>query len=207
MHRLGSRNEECLEVLSIWLGRKLVKEGRDLKNRTPLELNQAMELEMIKIWGCKNIKGATSLAKLLGLARGRRTGLEKSHMQNEGMAMLELASIANCHAHYLISLFHIECYFNPSALLGRKNQSIMVYWCTNTFAQAFVVRKTSGSNRKRATEGATKANSWRHRGRNEDFLAARLRQIFSHPPAFITPQKPFQLYVRNKHWSIVPAHN
>ena len=53
-----------------------VKEGRDLKNRTPSELNQAMELERVKIWGCKNIKGATSLAKSLGLAHGRRTGLE-----------------------------------------------------------------------------------------------------------------------------------
>jgi hypothetical protein len=47
-------------------------------------------------------------------------------MQNEGMVMLELASIANRGAHYLISLFHTECYFKPSALLGRKDQLIMV---------------------------------------------------------------------------------
>jgi hypothetical protein len=94
--------------------------------------------------------------------------------------------------------------FQTQRVVGQKgsiNYGVMVYEyiCPHV--------ATSGSNRKRATEEATKANSWRHRGRNEDFLAARLRQIFSHPPAFITPQKPFQLYVRDKHWSIVPAHN
>jgi hypothetical protein len=49
-------------------------------------------------------------------------------MQNEEMAMLELASIANCRAHYLISPFHTERYFKLSALLGRNNQLIMVVW-------------------------------------------------------------------------------
>jgi len=119
--------------------------------------------------------------------------------------MLELASIANGRAHYLISPFHTKRYYKLSAILGKKNKSIIAHWRTNTFAQANAV-PTSGSDLERATEEATKANSWRHRGRNEDFLAARLRQIFSHPPAFITPQKPFQLYVRDKHWSIASAH-
>ena len=63
--------------------------------------------------------------------------------------MLGLASIANCRAHYLISRIHTERYFKLSALLGRKDQLIMVYLRTNTFAHMWPPQAAIASGQRR----------------------------------------------------------
>ena len=130
-----------------------------------------------------------------------------SHTQDESIAILLLGhccqlSRTNCHQHYPPKLPRCHFRFNALFIFWQAEQ---INYCV--FALRFTVARHPSQASSAGKEGATQSeNSWQHRGRNQDFLAARPRQIFSHQPAFTTPQKPFQLYVRCRHWSTALAH-